>query len=52
VELEKEPLLANGSETFVSRQRQGNKQGNTSVARQQILDKQQLNGNRGTVFSM
>jgi hypothetical protein len=48
VKPEKQPLLANGSETtFVSRQRPRNKQGNTSVARQQILDKQQLNGNRG-----
>jgi hypothetical protein len=38
VEPEKQPLLANGSETrFVSRQR--------PFARQQVIDKRQLNGN-------
>jgi hypothetical protein len=41
VEPEKQPLLANGSETtFVSTQRPRNKQWTTSVARQQILNKQ------------
>jgi hypothetical protein len=41
VELEKEPLLENGSDiTFVSRQRPRNK-GTTSVARKQILNNQE-----------
>jgi hypothetical protein len=41
VEQEKQPLLANGSETtFVSRQRPRNK-GTTYVARQQILNEQE-----------
>jgi hypothetical protein len=51
VEPEKQPLLGNGYETtFFSRQRPRN--GTTSVARQHILNKQQVNSNRGTVFSL
>jgi hypothetical protein len=51
VKPEKQPLLANGSETtFVSRQRPRNN-GTKSVARQQILCKRQLNSNIGTMFS-
>jgi hypothetical protein len=52
VEPEKQPLLANYSETtFISRQPQRNNW-STSVIRQEILNKQQLNSNRRTVFSV
>jgi hypothetical protein len=53
VELRKQPLLGTALKqySFLGKGRKTNS-GTTSVARQQILNKKQLNSNRGTVFSV
>jgi hypothetical protein len=50
-EPEKEPLLAKGSEKFLGNGSETNN-GTTSVARQQITNNQQVNSNKGTLFSV